>query len=43
MSTPAPAVASAIRQATGAWVTRIPMTPERVLEAIEAARASKEG
>ncbi len=31
----APAVASAIHDATGAWLTELPMTPERVLEAIE--------
>ena len=29
-----PAIASAIHDATGAWVTQQPMTPERVLEAI---------
>jgi len=31
----APAVASAIYNATGAWLTDLPMTPERVLAAIE--------
>ena len=31
----APAVASAIHDATGAWLTELPMTPERVLAAIE--------
>ena len=33
----AAAVASAIHDATGAWVTQLPMTPERVLKAIKAA------
>jgi CO/xanthine dehydrogenase Mo-binding subunit len=32
------AVACAIHDATGAWVTRQPFTPERVLEAIQALR-----
>ncbi|MFN8480217.1 MAG: xanthine dehydrogenase family protein molybdopterin-binding subunit [Kouleothrix sp.] len=32
----APAIASAIHDATGAWVTQQPMTPERVLAAIHA-------
>jgi len=32
----APAVASAIHAATGAWLSQQPMTPERVLEAITA-------
>ena len=32
----APAVASAIHDATGAWLTQQPMTPERVLAAIHA-------
>ena len=31
----APAIASAIHAATGAWVTQQPMTPERVLAAIQ--------
>ncbi|HEX3467890.1 MAG TPA: molybdopterin cofactor-binding domain-containing protein [Candidatus Elarobacter sp.] len=34
----APAVAAAIYDATGAWVNDLPMTPERVLTAITAAR-----
>ncbi len=34
----AAAVASAIHAATGAWVTQLPMTPERVLEAIVSAQ-----
>jgi CO/xanthine dehydrogenase Mo-binding subunit len=35
----APAVAAAIYDATGAWVSDLPMTPERILAAITAARA----
>ena len=35
----APAVAAAIYDATGAWVDDLPMTPERILTAITAARA----
>lgn len=34
----APAIAIAIHDATGAWVTQQPMTPERVLAAIQANR-----
>jgi CO/xanthine dehydrogenase Mo-binding subunit len=34
----APAVAAAIYDATGAWVNDLPMTPERILRAIGAAR-----
>jgi CO/xanthine dehydrogenase Mo-binding subunit len=34
----APAVAAAIHAATGAWVSDLPFTPERVLAAIHAAR-----
>jgi CO/xanthine dehydrogenase Mo-binding subunit len=34
----AAAVAAAIHDATGAWVTRLPMTPERVLTAIDESR-----
>ena len=30
----APAVASAIHTATGVWLTRLPMIPERVLAAL---------
>jgi CO/xanthine dehydrogenase Mo-binding subunit len=33
----APAIAMAIHQATGAWLTQQPMTPERVLAAVQAA------
>ena len=36
----APAVASAIHDATGVWLTQQPMTPERVLAALNAASAS---
>jgi CO/xanthine dehydrogenase Mo-binding subunit len=31
---PAPALAAAIHNATGAWLTRLPMTPERILTAM---------
>jgi CO/xanthine dehydrogenase Mo-binding subunit len=34
----APAIANAIRDATGARVATLPMTPERVLDAMEATR-----
>jgi CO/xanthine dehydrogenase Mo-binding subunit len=34
----APAVAAAIYDATGAWVSDLPMTPERILRAITVAR-----
>ncbi|MGH7736466.1 MAG: xanthine dehydrogenase family protein molybdopterin-binding subunit [Candidatus Tyrphobacter sp.] len=37
----AAAVASAIADATGAWVSDLPMTPERVLRAIEAGAAQR--
>jgi CO/xanthine dehydrogenase Mo-binding subunit len=33
----APAIAAAIHDATGVWLTRLPMTPERVLAALQAA------
>lgn len=36
---PAPAVAAAIEAATGALLDRLPMTPERVLDALELAEA----
>ncbi len=36
----APAVASAIHDATGIWLTQLPMTPERVLTAITQQRAN---
>ena len=35
----APAIANAVYQATGARVQQIPLFPERVLAAIDAARA----
>lgn len=38
----AAAVACAVHAATGAWVTQLPMTPERVLRAIDQARSSRE-
>jgi len=34
----APAVAAAIHDATGAWVSDLPMTPERVLRALDQVR-----
>ncbi len=37
----AAAVASAIHAATGAWVTQLPMTPERVLAAIKRAQSQQ--
>jgi CO/xanthine dehydrogenase Mo-binding subunit len=33
MDVPAPAVAAAIRQATGCWIDALPILPERILEA----------
>lgn len=39
----APAILSAIRHATGARVTRLPATPDRVLAAIRAAREAEDG
>jgi len=33
MDIPAPAIASAIRQATGLWITSLPILPERLFEA----------
>jgi len=38
----AAAVANAIHAATGAWVTQVPFTPERVLTAIAKANAARE-
>jgi CO/xanthine dehydrogenase Mo-binding subunit len=38
----APAVAAAIHDATGVWVTRLPMTPERVLAALTEACESSQ-
>ncbi len=37
----APAIANAIRHATGARLHRLPMTPERVLDALDALEASR--
>jgi CO/xanthine dehydrogenase Mo-binding subunit len=34
MDIPAPAVVAAIQHATGAWITDLPATPEKVLDAI---------
>jgi putative selenate reductase molybdopterin-binding subunit len=38
---PAPAIANAVAQATGVRIREIPLTPERVLTALRAARAPK--
>jgi CO/xanthine dehydrogenase Mo-binding subunit len=38
----APALAAAIHDATGAWLSRQPMTPERVRMALRRATASEE-
>lgn len=38
----AAAVASAVHAATGAWVTQLPMTPERVLSAIDQTKSRRE-
>lgn len=42
MATPpvAPAIVSAVHEATGAWIRDLPLTPERVLVALEAAEAA---
>jgi len=32
----APAIINAIRHATGAWITDLPVTPDKVLAAIQA-------
>ncbi|HEV3087950.1 MAG TPA: xanthine dehydrogenase family protein molybdopterin-binding subunit [Candidatus Elarobacter sp.] len=37
----APAVAAAIYDATGAWISDLPMTPERILTAIKAVRTAQ--
>jgi len=37
----APAIAMAIYDATGAWLNHQPMTPERVLAAIQSREAGK--
>ena len=36
-----PAIAAAIHDAVGVWVTELPATPERVLRALEAEGASR--
>jgi hypothetical protein len=36
-----PAIANAIFDAVGVWITEMPATPERVLEAIEAKREAR--
>jgi CO/xanthine dehydrogenase Mo-binding subunit len=38
-----PAIAAAVYDAVGVWVTELPITPERVLRALEAKRAGNEG
>jgi hypothetical protein len=39
-----PAIASAVFDAVGVWVTELPVTPERVLRALEAkAEPAREG
>lgn len=42
MATPpvAPAVVSAVHEATGVWIRELPLTPERVLRALDTARAT---
>jgi CO/xanthine dehydrogenase Mo-binding subunit len=41
MDVPAPAVASAIHQATGLWITSLPILPERLFEAHAAAQGQR--
>src|SRR5262245_18417365 len=41
MDVPAPAVASAIHQATGLWITALPILPERLFEAHAAAQGQR--
>jgi CO/xanthine dehydrogenase Mo-binding subunit len=43
MDIPAPAIVAAIADATGAWVTELPATPERVLAAVGALAAVAAG
>jgi CO/xanthine dehydrogenase Mo-binding subunit len=38
----APAIASAIHDATGVWLSQQPMTPERVLAALQAPAADRQ-
>jgi CO/xanthine dehydrogenase Mo-binding subunit len=42
MDVAAPAVVAAIHDATGAWITELPATPERVLAALESQRPTRE-
>ena len=35
IDTPVPAIAHAIYEATGVWLTELPFTPEKILEAVE--------
>lgn len=37
----APAIRNAIHDATGVWVNDLPMTPERILDALESAKANQ--
>jgi CO/xanthine dehydrogenase Mo-binding subunit len=32
---PAPAIVNAVHDAVGVWITELPLTPERVLRALE--------
>jgi CO/xanthine dehydrogenase Mo-binding subunit len=41
MDVPAPAIASAIHQATGLWITSLPILPERLFEAHAAAQGQR--
>jgi CO/xanthine dehydrogenase Mo-binding subunit len=42
MDVPAPAVAAALHQATGLWLTELPILPERILEARRHAEADRQ-
>jgi CO/xanthine dehydrogenase Mo-binding subunit len=39
MDVPAPAVAAAVKHATGKLIATIPLTPERIMAALSEARA----
>ena len=39
MDVGAPAIVAAIHDAVGAWITQLPATPERILEALTGAGA----
>jgi CO/xanthine dehydrogenase Mo-binding subunit len=41
MDVPAPAVAAAIHRATGVWIPELPILPERIMRAIDEARAGE--